>query len=150
MREHSLVCAVRGVVLSACGEFQHRGGGGVPLYGAAFAAGRDSYVSVLAAGRKNYGAGVRERQVVVSEDAPLVRLFHHVDGRSVTTFRVVRENGGDPDAPPQALYTLTEPQLRALAASGKLSRSVGRCVRESGAPVGGHALPPGSAGRKLP
>lgn len=120
------------------------------FYGAAFAAGRDSYVSVLAAGRKNYGAGVRERQVVVSEDAPLVRLFHHVDGRSVTTFRVVRENGGDPDAPPQALYTLTEPQLRALAASGKLSRSVERCVRESGAPVGGHALPPGSAGRKLP
>ena len=72
------------------------------FYGAAFAAGRDTYVSVLAAGRKNYGTGVRERQVVVSEDAPLVRLFHHVDGRSVTTFRVVRENGGDPDAPPLA------------------------------------------------
>lgn len=111
------------------------------FYGAAFAGSRDTYVSVLAAGRKNYAVGVRERTVIVSEDAPLVRLFHHVDGRSVTHFRVVRTDG-DADAPPETVCTLTEPQLRTLAAEGRLSRSVAECLECADKACAAPSLPP--------
>ena len=100
--------------------------------GAAFGAERDTYASVLAAGRKNYLSGVRQRTVAISADAPLVRLFHHVDGRSTTTFRVVEGGGEEDDSPPKELFTLSESQLRELAAKGKLSRT----VRESAASGG--------------
>ena len=100
--------------------------------GAAFGAERDTYASVLAAGRKNYLSGVRQRTVAISADAPLVRLFHHVDGRSATTFRVVEGGGEEDDSPPKELFTLSESQLRELAAKGKLSRT----VRESAASGG--------------
>lgn len=100
--------------------------------GAAFGAERDTYASVLAAGRKNYLSGVRQRTVAISADAPLVRLFHHVDGRSATTFRVVEGGGEEDDSPPKELFTLSESQLRELASKGKLSRT----VRESAASGG--------------
>lgn len=121
------------------------------FYGAAFADKRDTYVSVLAAGRKNYAVGVREKQVVISENAPLVRLFHHVDGRSITVFRIVGDNGTDGDAPPAVLYTLSESQLRTLAASGGLSRSVAECVLAAGGADNiPSSLPPASDACSVP
>ena len=72
------------------------------------------------------------RRVFISENAPLVRLFHHIDSRSVTTFAVVSD-GGESDASPPVVRTLTEAELRAYAAAGRLSRTVASCMK-GGAP----------------
>ena len=102
------------------------------FYGATLGGREHSYVSALSAGHKNYSAGVRERRVFISENAPLVRLFHHIDSRSVTTFAVVSD-GGESDASPPVVRTLTEAELRAYAAAGRLSRTVASCMK-GGAP----------------
>ena len=94
--------------------------------GAALDGGRATYVSVLSPGRKNYLAGVVERAVTVSRDTPLGRLFHYVDGRSVTSFRVVEE-GGEGE-PPRELFRMDERALRDAALSGSLTRTVGEAV----------------------
>lgn len=94
--------------------------------GAAFGAKRDTYASVLAAGCKNYRAGVCERSVIVSADTPLVRLFGYVDGRNVTRFRVVEEHADG--APPDEVCVLTEGELRGIAKEGRLSRTLRDCV----------------------
>lgn len=98
------------------------------FYGATLGGREHSYVSALAAGHKNYSAGVRERRVFISENAPLVRLFHHIDSRSVTTFAVVSD-GGESDASPPVVRTLTEAELRAYAAAGRLSRTIASCIK---------------------
>lgn len=61
-----------------------------------------------------------------------IMLFHHVDGRSATTFRVVEGGGEEDDSPPKELFTLSESQLRELAAKGKLSRTVRESVASGG------------------
>lgn len=106
--------------------------------GAAWGGRADAYVGVLAARSKNFLAGVRERCVEVSREAPLIRLFHHIDGRSVTTFRVME---GDP---PREVARWTEGELAAVASRGKLSRTVGECLEgrgEDGAPGRREAAP---------
>ena len=105
--------------------------------GAAFGGREQAYVSVLAAKGKNYLAGVRERTVLVSRDAPLVRLFHYVDGRSVTTFKVV-ERGEDGV---RECAVLGEEDVRAAAGRGRLCRTVGECLSEC-AGESAHPLPP--------
>ena len=96
--------------------------------GAAWGGRKDAYASVLAARSKNYLAGVRERCVEVSRDTPLVRLFHHVDGRTVTTFRVM-----DCSGEPREIARWTERELASAAARGKLSRTVRECMKEDAA-----------------
>ena len=128
-----LSCALKAAVFTA-------GIAAVFLFAGAALGGReDAYVSVLAAGRKNYLYGVRKREVVISADAPLVRLFHHVDGRSVTTFRVVEERGEE--SPPEEICVLEESALRALASSGRLSDTLRKSMTKVKAPAKGE-LPP--------
>lgn len=95
------------------------------FYGAAFATEEETYKSVLAAHSKNYGAGVTEKKVFISRDATVARLFQHVDGRSVTVFAVVDDENpalgfSSADAP-RVLYTLTETDLKQIAAAGRMS-----------------------------
>ena len=110
--------------------------------GAAWGGRADAYVGVLAARSKNFLAGVRERCVEVSREAPLIRLFHHIDGRSVTTFRVME---GDP---PREVARWTEGELAAVASRGKLSRTVGECLegRGEGRAPESRKVAPGKAG----
>ena len=84
--------------------------------GAAWGGRADAYVGVLAARSKNFLAGVRERCVEVSREAPLIRLFHHIDGRSVTTFRVME---GDP---PREVARWTEGEPPSLPAGSSPAR----------------------------
>ena len=95
------------------------------FYGAAFATEEETYKSVLAAHSKNYGAGVTEKKVFISRDATVARLFQHVDGRSITVFAVVDDENpalglSSADAP-RVLYTLTETDLKRIAAAGRMS-----------------------------
>lgn len=104
------------------------------FYGATCAGKEETYRSVLAAHAKNYGAGVTEKRVLVSQDAPLARLFHHIDRHSVTVFDVVeKEETSLLPAAPRKLYSLSEEELRSLAAGGKLSRSVRECREKADA-----------------
>lgn len=96
------------------------------FYGAAFGGRKESFIGVLEAGSKNYGAGVSAKRVLISEDAPLIRFFHHVDGRSVTLFEIVREEEGGV----RSVRTLSEAELKELAAAGRLSRSLRSALGE--------------------
>lgn len=101
------------------------------FYGAAFAAKEECYRSVLNAGGKNYGLGVTEKCVCVSRDMPLARMFHHVDSRSRTLFKVVdRTSGGGEEGRPEVLFTVTEEELKAAAARGRLSRTAEETLKK--------------------
>lgn len=100
------------------------------FYGAAFAAKEECYRSVLNAEGKNYGLGVTEKCVYVARDMPIARMFHHVDSRSRTLFKVVdRKSGGGEKGAPEVLFTVTEEQLKAAAACGRLSRTAEEALK---------------------
>jgi hypothetical protein len=63
----------------------------------------------------------------VSENSPIVRLFHHVSSGSDTTFVIVRISEGKP----KEVARLTEGQLRSLAVKSKLSTTLKSALKLS-------------------
>ena len=86
------------------------------FYGAAFGTKDETYLHVLSAQSKNYALGVEKRTVKISDDAPLVRYFHHVGRGSETTFEII-------DASGVKIKTIDESELKVLATGNKLSES---------------------------
>lgn len=97
------------------------------FYGATVGSREASLVSVLSAQSKKYLHGVTRKRVAVSRDIPLARLFHHIDSRSETVFEVVDTAA---EGAPVPVGELTEEGLRALAARGRLSRTLRDCEIE--------------------
>ena len=86
------------------------------FYGAAFGTKDETYLHVLSVQSKNFAVGVELKTVMISAHAPLIRYFHHVGRTSETTFKIVDDNGA-------LIKTLSEKELKLLAAQNKLSKS---------------------------
>lgn len=97
------------------------------FYGSAFGTKEEMYISVLDGAGKNYMLGVEKKRVRVSEDIPLVRLYHHVSSSSETEFEVIGENG-------ELKSVLTESDLKAIALKNRLSKPIKYALSPESAP----------------
>ncbi len=86
------------------------------FYGAAFGVRDETYLHVLSVQSKNYDLGVERKTVVVSENMPLVRFFHHTSKNAETTFQIVDEDG-------KIIKSVGEKEIRELALKNKLSKT---------------------------
>ncbi len=91
------------------------------FYGATFASKDETYSSVLDVDCKNYSLGVECKRVEVSENTPILRLFHHVGRLSKTTFDVVDDEG-------KIVATLSENDLKEIAVKNRLSKKIGEAL----------------------
>ncbi len=86
------------------------------FYGAAFGMRDETYLHVLSVHSKNYDLGVERKTVLVSENTPLVRFFHHTSKNAETTFQIVDETG-------RIIKNVTETDLCEIALKSKLSKT---------------------------
>lgn len=91
------------------------------FYGATFASKDETYSSVLDVDCKNYSLGVECKRVEVSQNTPILRLFHHVGRLSKTTFDVVDDDG-------KIIATLSEKELKEIAVKNRLSKKIGEAL----------------------
>lgn len=91
------------------------------FYGATFASKDETYSSVLDVDCKNYSLGVECKRVEVSQNTPILRLFHHVGRLSKTTFDVVDDDG-------KIIATLSENDLKEIAVKNRLSKKIGEAL----------------------
>lgn len=91
------------------------------FYGATFASKDETYSSVLDVDCKNYSIGVECKRVEVSQNTPILRLFHHVGRLSKTTFDVVDDEG-------KIIATLSETELKEIAVKNRLSKKIGEAL----------------------
>lgn len=91
------------------------------FYGATFASKDETYSSVLDVDCKNYSLGVECKRVEVSQNTPILRLFHHVGRLSKTTFDVVDDDG-------RIIATLSETELKEIAVKNRLSKKIGEAL----------------------
>lgn len=91
------------------------------FYGATFASKDETYSSVLDVDCKNYSLGVECKRVEVSQNTPILRLFHHVGRLSKTTFDVVDDEG-------RIIATLGENELKEIAVKNRLSKKIGEAL----------------------
>ncbi|MBQ9276123.1 MAG: hypothetical protein IJ226_00850 [Clostridia bacterium] len=84
--------------------------------GAAFGVRDETYLHVLSVQSKNYDLGVEKKTVIVSENTPLVRFFHHTSKNVETTFQIVDETG-------KIIKNVTETDLCKIALKSKLSKT---------------------------
>lgn len=85
------------------------------FYGAAFGTKEEMYVSILDGTSKNYMLGVEQKSVKVSQDAPIIRLYHHVSSSSETIFEVLDDEGA-------RVAILSESELKEVAIKNRLSK----------------------------
>lgn len=90
------------------------------FYGATFGTKEESYVSVLDSASKNYMLGVVKKRVQISQNAPLLRFYHHVGVASDTIFDVV-------DDDEKVVKTIDERGLKTLALKNKLTTPMKDC-----------------------
>lgn len=79
---------------------------------------REMYSSVLDASSKNYDLGVEKKQIAVSADTPVARLYHHISSVSDTLFVVVDGQG-------KKLFEIDETKLKNFAVKNRLSTPIG-------------------------
>ncbi len=79
----------------------------------------ETFSSVLGAVQKAYSLGVEKKVVKISASAPIVRLFHHVGSKFLTTFEILSDDG---------VVTLSEEELKSVALKCKLSTPIGKAL----------------------
>ncbi len=94
------------------------------FYGATFASKDETYSSVLDVTCKNYALGVEKKRIEISQNTPVLRLFHHVGRASKTTFDIVDDDG-------KVLKTLSEEDLKKIAVKTKLTKGIGESLKIS-------------------
>ncbi|MGN0744430.1 MAG: site-2 protease family protein [Christensenellales bacterium] len=90
------------------------------FYGATFGSKDETYASVLDVANKNYSLGVVKKQVSISADTPIARLYHHTSGTQDVTFSIVREG--------RIVAEIDEKKLKDIAVKNKLTTPVGKCL----------------------
>lgn len=92
------------------------------LWGALFGVKGESYISIVNHQCKNYIVGVERKVVEIARNTPIVRLYHHINNRSKTTFHIVDNEG-------VTLCTIDESELKDIAIKNKLSLSIGEALK---------------------
>lgn len=91
------------------------------FYGATFGTKDEMYVSVLDGRGKNYSLGVVKKHVEISENTPIVRLYHHVGSTTDTVFDIVGEDG-------KVTRVIDEKELQRIALKNKLSTPIKKAI----------------------
>lgn len=93
------------------------------FYGAAFGTKDEMYASVLDSSVKNYLIGVERKNVKISENTPIARLYHHIGPTNETVFEIVTDRG-------EPIARLNEEQLKRVALRNKLSAPIGKAAAD--------------------
>ncbi len=98
------------------------------FYGSAFGTKEEMYISILDSASKNYMLGVERKTVRISQDAPIIRLYHHVASTCETTFEIIGPQG-------EPVAVLSEADLKALALKNRLSNTLESALSGKGKPA---------------
>lgn len=91
------------------------------FYGAAFGTREEMYISVLDSASKNYALGVEKKRVVILDETPIVRLYHHISATQEVIFDVIDKDGS-------VRCSLDEKTLKGIAVKNKLSTPIGKAL----------------------